>query len=98
MCGYEKMYGVEIVDVGSGCFVDERDVLLQAFEALKETKLDDRDKRDAESHLDQMAEELEKPHPEPSRLKTLWGYLNVNAPGIAAILQTIELIAKSLPQ
>ncbi len=72
--------------------------LREAVDALEKMDLSKGDKRDAKYHFDQIVEELEKAPPEPSRLKKLWHYFKKNAPGIAAILQGIDLIAKSLPK
>ena len=70
--------------------------LTQARDIIEAESLSPGDKGDAADALGKMAEELQKPQRDESRLKRLWENIKVIAPSAASVLASSVEIAKML--
>ncbi len=73
-----------------------REVLVQATNCLESLSLPAEDKADAEDDLAKLADELQKEAPRPGRMNRLWNHIQEVAPTVAALLKSIEVVAKAL--
>jgi hypothetical protein len=78
----------------SGIDDDLKEKLAKAAEMIESLEISEDDKADATDNLSKLSEEMQKPTPEPSRVRRLWYGIKEIAPTVASLLASAVSIAK----